>query len=192
MKDPYLHFCLKPICWTWHLFVNIFIPSGLCFSEFHNGWRVNPLLLLVVWLWANYVLHVPGAWEGTMHRLVYSVILSLNKASSGLGNSRLCGLGLWDFMKLHITFGSNDAGEAVWVMLQNRLIIYSNSASVNYSCKLLLHQAKSSPSTYIHVNKLEQEYKELGTPGLVYSQRNSPPSQSRCLLAAKKQDMSLI
>lgn len=42
-------------------------------------------------------------------------------------------------------------------------------------CKLLAAncycQAWSSPSVYIHVNKLEQENKWPGTPGLAYSQK---------------------
>ena len=41
-------------------------------------------------------------------------------------------------MKLHIVFGSNRSGEAVWLMLHNRAVIQSSSASVSYKLQIAI------------------------------------------------------
>lgn len=41
-------------------------------------------------------------------------------------------------MKLHVMFGSNRAGEAVWLMLRNTAVIQSSSASVSYKPQIAI------------------------------------------------------
>lgn len=139
----------------------------LHFFEFGNGWRENAPSWFAIWWEANGVFHVPSVCEGTLHRLVYSVI-SHYKTSSGKTDlvHKACGASWscrWCLEALELEEQPGWCCKLGW---------YSEHFCI---CKLLAAncycQAWSSPSVYIRVNKLEQENKWPGTPGLAYSQK---------------------
>lgn len=79
---------------------------------------------------------------------------------------------LWGFLELHVVFGGIRAGEAAWLRLHAELLFRAPLHLLVINCNLLLPSLVFS-KVYMHGNKLEQENKWPGTPGLACSQKRS-------------------
>lgn len=76
------------------------------------------------------------------------------------------------FLELHVVFGGIRAGEAAWLRLHAELLFRAPLHLLVINCNLLLPSLVFS-KVYMHGNKLEQENKWPGTPGLACSQKRS-------------------